>query len=89
MFPMHLTAIVINVKGSSGNLYLVNHYEGISSNIGNLPKSMALNTVKQDEKTGKLTVTDMNPIDFSADGGIWTPCAGMGMMAVIPCCLCM
>lgn len=67
---------LINVKGSSGNLYLVNHYEGISSNIGNLPKSMAVNTVKQDKKTGKLRVTDMNPIDFSKDGGIWTPCAG-------------
>jgi secreted PhoX family phosphatase len=67
---------LMNVKGRSGNLYLVNHYEGIGSNIGELPKSMALNTVKQDKKTGKLTVTDMNPIDFSAYGGIWTPCAG-------------
>ncbi|WP_236692956.1 hypothetical protein [Aneurinibacillus tyrosinisolvens] len=59
-------------------LYLVNHYEGISGTktIGNLPKSMALNTVEQDKNTGKLTVTDMKPIDFSADGGIWTPCAG-------------
>ena len=41
-----------------------------------MPKAMFLNTVEQNKKTGELTVTDMSPIDFSADGGIWTPCAG-------------
>jgi uncharacterized protein len=65
---------LLNVKG---NLFMVNHYEGMPSNdIGNMPKSMMLNTVEQDKETGALTVTDMKPIDFSADGGIWTPCAG-------------
>ena len=39
-------------------------------------KGMMLNTVEQDKTTGELKITDMNPIDFSADGGIWTPCAG-------------
>ncbi|MCM3773849.1 hypothetical protein M3225_25765 [Priestia aryabhattai] len=60
-----------------GKLYMVNHYEGMPSNsIGNMPKTMMLNAVEQNKKTGELTVTDTNPIDFSADGGIWTPCAG-------------
>ncbi|WP_082034187.1 PhoX family protein [Cohnella kolymensis] len=60
-----------------GNLYMVNHYESMPSNtIGNMPKSMMLNTVVQNQETGQLTVTDTKPIDFSADGGIWTPCAG-------------
>ncbi|MBA4536704.1 DUF839 domain-containing protein [Bacillus aquiflavi] len=67
---------LLSVNGKSGKLYLVNHFESVPSKIGNLPKSMALNTVQQDKKTGKLTVTDINLIDFSEDGGIWTPCAG-------------
>jgi uncharacterized protein len=61
----------------NGKLYMVNHYESMPSNsIGNMPKSMMLNTVVQNDKTGELTVTGTKPIDFSADGGIWTPCAG-------------
>lgn len=65
---------VISIKGK---LYMVNHYEAMPSNeTGNMPKSMMLNTLKQNKKTGELTVTDTKPIDFSADGGIWTPCAG-------------
>ena len=68
---------LLSVNGKSGKLYMVNHYESMPSNtIGNMPKTMFLNTVKQNKKTGELTVTDMSPIDFSADGGIWTPCAG-------------
>ena len=56
---------------------MVNHYESLPSNeIGNMPETMMLNTVEQNKETGELTVTDMTPIDFSADGGIWTPCAG-------------
>jgi uncharacterized protein len=65
---------LINVNGK---LFMVNHYESMPSNtIGNMPKSMMLNTVEQNKETGELTVTDTKPIDFSADGGIWTPCAG-------------
>lgn len=69
---------LLSVNGKSGKLYLVNHFESMPSNkIGNMPKAMYLNTVEQDKKTGKLTITDIEPIDFSADGGIWTPCAGV------------
>ncbi|CEG26307.1 PhoX family protein [Bacillus sp. B-jedd] len=61
----------------NGKLYMVNHYEGMPSNeIGNMPKQIMLNKVEQNPKTGELTITDTMPIDFSADGGIWTPCAG-------------
>ena len=61
----------------NGKLYMVNHYESIPSNeIGNMPETMMLNTVEQNKETGELTITDMTPIDFSADGGLWTPCAG-------------
>ncbi|WP_203363595.1 alkaline phosphatase PhoX [Bacillus sp. REN10] len=67
---------LLSVNGSSSKLYLINHYESVPSTVGNLPKAMVLNTVKQDKKTGELTVTDMQAIDFSEDGGIWTPCAG-------------
>ncbi|RYM06646.1 DUF839 domain-containing protein [Sporolactobacillus sp. THM7-7] len=68
---------LLSVNGKSGKLYLVNHFESIPSNIGRLPNAIYLNTVKQDKKTGKLAVTDIKPIDFSQDGGIWTPCAGI------------
>lgn len=63
----------------AGKLYLINHFESIPSNreIGRLPNAVYLNRVEQDKKTGKLTVTDITPVDFSADGGIWTPCAGI------------
>lgn len=65
---------VINLNGK---LFMVNHYEGMPSNeTGNMPKSMMLNTIEQNKQTGELTVVDTKPIDFSADGGIWTPCAG-------------
>ncbi|MEH7121959.1 alkaline phosphatase PhoX [Bacillus sp. JJ1773] len=61
----------------NGKLYMVNHYESLPSNhVGNMPETMMLNTIEQNKETGELTVTDMIPIDFSADGGIWTPCAG-------------
>lgn len=64
-------------------LYLVNHYESISQTLDGdksptrLPNAVYLNTVEQDPKTGELKITDINPIDFSADGGVWTPCAGI------------
>ena len=61
----------------NGKLYMVNHYESLpSSEYGNMSETMMLNTVEQNKETGELTVTDMVPIDFSAYGGIWTPCAG-------------
>ncbi|MCM3764969.1 PhoX family phosphatase [Neobacillus niacini] len=69
---------LLSVNGKSGKLYLINHFEGMPNNeIGNMPKAMYLNTVEQDKKSGKMKITDIEPIDFSADGGIWTPCAGV------------
>jgi secreted PhoX family phosphatase len=68
---------LLSVNGKSGKLYLLNHYESVPSTIGNLPKALALNTVEQDKKSGELKVIDMQPVDFSDDGGIWTPCAGI------------
>jgi uncharacterized protein len=68
---------LLSVNGKSGKLYLLTHYESVPSTIGNLPKALVLNTVQQDKKTGELKVTDTKPVDFSNDGGIWTPCAGI------------
>ncbi|QCJ40869.1 hypothetical protein FAY30_02510 [Bacillus sp. S3] len=69
---------LLSVNGKSGKLYMVNHFESIpEKGYGNMPKPLYLNTVVQDKKTGELKITDINPIDFSADGGIWTPCAGV------------
>ena len=69
---------LFSVNGKSGKLYMVNHFESIpEKGYGNMPKPLYLNTVVQDKKTGELKITDINPIDFSADGGIWTPCGGV------------
>lgn len=69
---------LLNVNGNSGKLYMVNHFESMpEKGLGNMPKALYLNTVKQDKKTGELKITDINPIDFSADGGVWTPCAAV------------
>ncbi|WP_286230632.1 PhoX family protein [Neobacillus mesonae] len=69
---------LLSVNGESGKLYMINHFESMPSNeMGNMPKALYLNTVVQDKKTGELKITDINPIDFSADGGVWTPCAGV------------
>ncbi|MFZ7944504.1 PhoX family protein [Neobacillus sp. 19] len=69
---------LLSVNGKSGKLYMVNHFESIpDKGYGNMPKPLYINTVVQDKKTGELKITDINPIDFSADGGIWTPCAGV------------
>ncbi|MGM0878087.1 MAG: PhoX family protein [Bacillota bacterium] len=58
--------------------YLVSHYESMpkTDTGGTLPNSMSLSTVKQDKQTGKLTVTDIKPIDFSDVHGLMKPCAG-------------
>ncbi|MGM0885129.1 MAG: PhoX family protein [Bacillota bacterium] len=58
--------------------YLVSHFESMPKTVdgGTLPNSMSLSTVKQDQLTGKLTVTDIKPIDFSNVHGLMKPCAG-------------
>ncbi|MCD9021643.1 PhoX family protein [Cohnella silvisoli] len=58
--------------------YLINHYESFPKNENGAdnPGSMGLSTVVLDPAAGKLTATDVKPIDFSAVHGIWKPCAG-------------
>lgn len=64
-----------------GKLYLVTHYEydwinSDGSRASRQPMSMTLTQVNQDAKTGKLTATAQEPIDFSNVGGLWIPCFG-------------
>ena len=69
---------LLSVNGKSGKLYMINHFESMPSNeIGTVPRALYLNTVQQDKKTGELKITDIEPIDFSEYGGVWTPCAGI------------
>ena len=69
---------LLSVNGKSGKLYMINHFESMPNNeIGTVPRALYLNTVEQDKKTGELKITDIEPIDFSAYGGVWTPCAGV------------
>ncbi|MFC4410080.1 PhoX family protein [Chungangia koreensis] len=57
---------------------MINHFESMPNNeIGTVPRALYLNTVEQDKKTGELKITDIEPIDFSEFGGVWTPCAGI------------
>lgn len=65
-----------------GKLYLVSHleYDWIisdgSSTKTRQPMGMTLTQVSQDAKTGKLTATGQEPINFSSVGGLWIPCFG-------------
>ena len=52
-----------------GKLFSISHFE-------TRPASMYLTTLERDPQTGALTATDTKPVDFSAFGGLWTPCAG-------------
>ncbi len=49
-------------------LYSITHFES-------RPGAMYLSEVAQD-KTGKLSLTSSQPIDFSGVHGLWVPCAG-------------
>lgn len=66
----------------AGKLYLVTHleYDWIisdgSSTKTRQPMGMTLTQVSQDTKTGKLTATGQEPINFSSVGGLWIPCFG-------------
>jgi uncharacterized protein len=71
---------LMEVPGLPENTYyLISHYESMPKNENGAdnPGTMSLSTVKMDPKTGKLTVIDAKPIDFSAVHGIWKPCAGL------------
>ncbi|WP_284035752.1 alkaline phosphatase PhoX [Neobacillus sp. 114] len=71
---------LMKVPGLPENTYyLISHYESMPKNENGLenPGAMSLSTVKMDPATGKLTVVDIKPIDFSEVHGIWKPCAGI------------
>ncbi len=71
---------LMKVPGLPENTYyLISHYESMPKNENGLenPGSMSLSTVEMDPATGKLTVIDIKPIDFSEVNGIWKPCAGL------------
>ncbi|OZB84940.1 MAG: hypothetical protein B7Z48_06480, partial [Thiotrichales bacterium 12-47-6] len=65
-----------------GKLYLVTHleYDWLNSDgsrpATRMPMGMTLTQVSQDAKTGKLTATGQEPINFSSVGGLWIPCFG-------------
>lgn len=51
-----------------GKIYSISHFE-------NTPAAMYLSELRQDAD-GQLTPVSTKPIDFSAVGGLWDPCAG-------------
>ena len=70
---------LIKLPGMPANTYyLISHYESLPKNENGAdnPGSMSLSTVVMDPATGKLTVTDIKPIDFSSVNGLWKACAG-------------
>jgi hypothetical protein len=54
-----------------GHLYVVSHFE-------TRPAAVYVTKVDPDPDpaTGELKATDTEPVDFSAFGGLWVPCAG-------------
>ena len=52
-----------------GKLYIVSHFE-------TRPAAVYVTKVDADPATGELKPIDTAPVDFSAFGGLWVPCAG-------------
>lgn len=50
-------------------LFAVTHFES-------RPGAMYVTELSQDPETGVLTAISTSPVDFSAVGGLWVPCAG-------------
>ena len=69
---------LLNIEGK---LYLITHYEydWLNSDGSRVktrqPMSMTLTQVNQDTKTGQLSATHQEPINFASVGGIWIPCS--------------
>ena len=51
------------------HLYIVSHFE-------TRPAAIYVTKTERDPATGELKAVDTHPVDFSADGGLWVPCAG-------------
>ncbi len=58
-----------SILQKDGKLYIASHFES-------RPAAVYLTEVEQDAATGELKPVDTMPVDFSADGGLWVPCAG-------------
>ena len=52
-----------------GKLFVVSHFE-------TRPAAMYLTSLERNAQTGELKAVDTKPVDFSAFGGLWVPCAG-------------
>ena len=50
-------------------LYVISHFE-------TRPAAVYVTSVERDPTSGELKAVDTAPVDFSADGGLWVPCAG-------------
>ena len=79
--------IQIGNAGKQRKLYLVTQYEyhtqspvdrpGASSDMyGRLPMAVSLATLKQNMRSGALSVEQLRNVDASAAHGIWIPCGG-------------
>ena len=53
---------------ANGKLYQISHFES-------RPGAMYISEASQDAD-GNITLTSTKPVDFSAYGGLWVPCAG-------------
>ena len=58
-----------SILQKDGKLFVVSHFE-------TRPASIYVTQVERDPATGDLKAIDTKPVDFSADGGLWVPCAG-------------
>jgi len=74
------------VDGMQKKIYLVTHYEyhpeapllsgsGTIQLYGQLPMTMSLTALAQDQTTGRLQATNLSTIDMNPIGGLWSPCA--------------
>lgn len=71
-----------------GNIFLITHleYDTEAPNVDPgkpmlnmydaLPMIMNLASIKQDHRTGRLSVLNLQNVDMSGVEGLWTPCAG-------------
>lgn len=67
--PRLVTHYEYHTEGAAADGKPVNLYR-------QLPMLMSAASLKQDTRTGKLSVTDAVNVDFSGTEGLWVPCAG-------------
>lgn len=58
-----------SILQKNGKLYIASHFE-------TRPAAVYLTEVQKDGESGELRAVATQPVDFSADGGLWVPCAG-------------